>query len=109
MFHGFLLVVWGRLRRTGKRGASVVAEQVWDMAELMQARRDGRLEEAIQEGSSVGAGFGIPKEDRRPRRHGPEAARADVQAARAARAKVDDWGRPLPPRKLWHASGGSAG
>jgi error-prone DNA polymerase len=47
VFHGFLLAVWGRLRRTGVRGVSVVAERAWDLAELSRARREGRLPEAL--------------------------------------------------------------
>lgn len=70
VFHGFVLAVWGRLRRTGARGASLVAERVWDLAALNHARKEGRLEEAL----------GNP-----PVRSSP------------------------PSRKLWHASGGSAG
>jgi error-prone DNA polymerase len=71
IFDGFLLAVWGRLRRTGVRGASIIAEQVWDLSALSHARRDGRLPEALA-GSA-----------------GSE--------------------KRLPARKLWHASGGSAG
>jgi error-prone DNA polymerase len=60
VFHSHLLVIRGRLRRTGIRGASIIAEKVWDLAALDDARRKGDLQ--------------------------------------------------LPaPRKLWHASGGSAG
>ena len=70
IFHGFLLAVWGRLRRTGVRGVSIVAEQAWDVAALSFARREGRLHEAL-------AGSAGPA--------------------------------PTPTRKLWHASGGSAG
>jgi error-prone DNA polymerase len=72
IFHGFLLAVWGRLRRTGVRGASIVAEQVWDLAALSSARREGRLAAALA--SAAGSDPSVP-----------------------------------PPRKLWHASGGSAG
>ena len=74
IFHGFLLAVWGRLRRTGARGASIVVERAWDLTELNRARREGRLAEALA--SSPGPP--------------PEEA-----------------GRPI--RKIWHASGGSAG
>jgi error-prone DNA polymerase len=70
VFHGFLLAVWGRLRRTGVRGASIIAEQVWDLAALSTARKEGRLLEALA--GSAGPG-------------------------------------PVPVRKVWHASGGSAG
>jgi error-prone DNA polymerase len=78
VFHGFLLAVWGRLRRTGVRGASVVAEQVWDVSVLARASREGRLAEALA--ASAGSESGSP-----------------VLAATA------------PARKIWHASGGSAG
>jgi error-prone DNA polymerase len=70
VFHGFLLAVWGRLRRTGVGGVSLAAEEVWDVVALERARRDGRLLQAM----------GVPK----PAGSGT-------------------------PRKLWHASGGSAG
>jgi error-prone DNA polymerase len=47
IFHGFVLAVWGRLRRTGVRGASIIAEQVWDVAALSAARKEGGLPEAL--------------------------------------------------------------
>jgi error-prone DNA polymerase len=70
VFHGFLLAVWGRLRRTGVGGVSVAAEDVWDLVALNQALGEGRLARAM--------------------------AAADGSVERS-------------PRKLWHASGGSAG
>jgi error-prone DNA polymerase len=69
VFHSFVLAVWGRLRRTGVRGVSIVAEEVWDVAALDRARRKGELDRALSAPAAPG----------------------------------------LPPRKLWHASGGSAG
>jgi error-prone DNA polymerase len=69
VFHSFLLVVAGQVRRTGVKGVSIIAEDVWDLAALHRARRDGELERAIAE-------------------HGSSSP---------------------PARKLWHASGGSAG
>ena len=72
IFGGFVLAVWGRLRRTGVAGASVVAESVWDLVALAAARREGRLLEAMRE-----SGGPVPNQG--------------------------------APRKLWHASGGSAG
>jgi error-prone DNA polymerase len=88
IFHGFLLAVWGRLRRTGVRGASLVAERVWDLTVLSKALREGRLEETLAGGggqparSPTGAGAFVPPP------HGMAAI-------------------PLP--KVWHSSGGSAG
>ena len=61
VFHSFLLVIRGRLRRTGVRGVSIIAEEAYDLTALQRQRR---------EGASPTTG---------------------------------------PPRKLWHASGGSAG
>jgi error-prone DNA polymerase len=72
VFHGFVLAVWGRLRRTGVEGVSIIAEEVWDLAALAAARRQGRLHEVMADTA------------------GPDATAAT-------------------PRKLWHASGGSAG
>ncbi len=71
VFHSYVLAVWGKLRRTGKKGVSIIAEDVWDLAALHRARRTGELDRAL--------------------------------------AKVGPAGASLPSRKLWHASGGSAG
>ncbi|HUP20464.1 MAG TPA: OB-fold nucleic acid binding domain-containing protein, partial [Gemmatimonadota bacterium] len=51
VFHGTLLAVWGRLRRTGRRGASIIAEEVWDLVALARARAEGRLAEAMARGA----------------------------------------------------------
>jgi error-prone DNA polymerase len=48
VFHGFLLAVWGRLRRTGVGGVSIAAEEVWDLQLLDAARREGRLLEMMR-------------------------------------------------------------
>jgi error-prone DNA polymerase len=69
VFHSFVLVVRGQVRRTGLKGVSIIAEDVWDLTVLHRARRDGDLRRALGE-------------------HHPPS---------------------LPPRKLWHASGGSSG
>jgi error-prone DNA polymerase len=47
VFHAYAMAVWGPLRRTGVKGVSVVAEEVWDLTTLQQARREGRLREAM--------------------------------------------------------------
>jgi error-prone DNA polymerase len=53
VFHASLLAVWGRLRRTGVRGASIIAEEVWDLVALGRARAEGRLAEALTDGAST--------------------------------------------------------
>jgi error-prone DNA polymerase len=47
VFHAFAMVVWGQVRRTGRKGVSVVAEDVWDLTTLHRARADGTLREAM--------------------------------------------------------------
>jgi error-prone DNA polymerase len=47
VFHAYAMAVWGQLRRSGREGLSVIAEDVWDLLALQQARRDGRLREAM--------------------------------------------------------------
>jgi error-prone DNA polymerase len=56
VFHSFVLAVVGTVRRTGVKGVSVIAEDVWDLVALHQARRDGRLIEALaHEGPATAA------------------------------------------------------
>ncbi len=47
VFHSYAMVVWGELRRTGVKGVSVIAEEVWDLTALHRARGEGRLREAM--------------------------------------------------------------
>ncbi len=56
VFHSFVLAVLGTVRRTGRKGVSVVAEDVWDLTALLRARRQGRLAEALaHRGTAPGA------------------------------------------------------
>jgi error-prone DNA polymerase len=70
IFHSFVLAVSGTVRRTGRRGVSIIAEDAWELTALQRARRDGTLADALSGRATDG---------------------------------------PAAPRKLWHASGGSAG
>ena len=47
VFHSYAMVVWGQLRRTGVKGVSIIAEEVWDLTALHRARGEGRLREAM--------------------------------------------------------------
>ncbi len=47
VFHAYALAVWGELRRTGVKGVSIIAEEVWDLTALHRARGEGRLREAM--------------------------------------------------------------
>ena len=47
VFHSYAMAVWGELRRTGVKGVSIIAEEVWDLTALHRARGEGRLREAM--------------------------------------------------------------
>jgi error-prone DNA polymerase len=118
IFHSFLLAVWGRLRRTGVRGVSVIAEGAWDLAALSRARGEGRLVEVLR------AGAPPPEQPAGPRppwgvRRGPSGhplADGDGEDSSPDRTGLGELVLPGhgmaargPGRKLWHSSGGSAG
>ena len=60
VFHSFVLAVVGTVRRTGKEGVSVIAEDVWDLTALHHARGAGRLAEALTHEGPV-PGAAIPR------------------------------------------------
>jgi hypothetical protein len=72
------------------RGASLVAERVWDLAALAKARREGRLAEVFADSPADPAG-----------RTGSAIAAAVPPLLHGIAV--------APTRKVWHASGGSAG
>jgi error-prone DNA polymerase len=49
VFHTWLLVVEGRVHRSGRRGVSLTATRAWDLRRLMVAWRQGWLDEALAE------------------------------------------------------------
>ncbi len=56
VFHSLVLAVVGTVRRTGRKGVSVVAEDVWDLLALHRARLRGRLSDALaHEGPAASA------------------------------------------------------
>jgi error-prone DNA polymerase len=61
VFHGFLLAVWGRLRRTGVGGVSIAADEVWDLQTLEAARREGRLIEMMRASAGAHGGGAAPR------------------------------------------------
>ncbi|WP_037670362.1 DNA polymerase III subunit alpha [Streptomyces griseus] len=106
VFHSWLLLVRGVVQRRGPRSLSVVGSAAWNLAELVELRVEGGLDE-------VAARLAEPAPDRAPADGEPAAARtirmptgyemhpwADLRPAGEEPAKV---------RKLWHQSPGSAG
>jgi error-prone DNA polymerase len=48
VFHAYAMAVVGEVRRTGVKGVSIIAEDVWDLTELHRARGRGELREALE-------------------------------------------------------------
>jgi error-prone DNA polymerase len=106
VFHSWLLVVRGELRRTGRRGVSLRATGAWALPELFalwQTRGIGAVREAM---AVVPDGFaGVGEGDRRRVLvHSSGFQMSPYSDIRPAGEETRD-----VARKLWHRSPGSAG
>jgi len=54
VFHAWLLVAEGRVRRSGGRGVSVNADSAWDLRDLLDGWREGRLDDVLRRGRREG-------------------------------------------------------
>ena len=131
LFHSWLLVVRGEVRRTGPRGISVRATGCWELPTLYDAWQAGgpgavaRLmagsagPAAITEQALAGA---AESRASRPVMARPPVGSSVVHATGFVQSPYTDvrpagedarstpWKSPQkPPRKLWHSSSGSAG
>jgi error-prone DNA polymerase len=115
VFHSWLLVVRGEVRRTGRRGVSLRATGCWELSALHEAWRLGGM-------SDVHTAMAAADERGRVE-HGPGPA-GSGEGEQARRVLVHSTGFRLSPyadvkpagqatqaapRKLWHSSPGSAG
>jgi len=134
VFHSWMLLVRGILRRTGSRGVSLRATGAWELSGLWDAWSQGGLE-AVHEALSEADGRGVDEDGAADATGGTKGPRtrmlvhasgfkqspyADVKPAggdvRDSR-KLPKEGNAVPlqgqegtpPRKLWHASPGSSG
>ncbi|MCA1831758.1 MAG: DNA polymerase III subunit alpha [Actinobacteria bacterium] len=126
IFHSWLLVVRGTIRRTGARGISLNVERAWDLTAIAKEHQDGTLDlkelwtEGIEEieryererraanRAKRAAGLEPPKLPHPtaiplPLEPKPVHPRSSAAAAAAAHEPAG------APKKLWHSSGGSAG
>jgi error-prone DNA polymerase len=128
VFHSWMLLVRGILRRTGARGVSLRATGAWELSGLWEAWGRGGLDgvhaalsEADEHGAARGdAAVGTGGTRRRVLVHASgfkQSPYADIKPAggdvRDSR-KLPEEGHAVPadgapPRKLWHASPGSSG
>jgi error-prone DNA polymerase len=127
LFHSWLLVIRGTLRRTGPRGISLNASGCWDLTvlhdawerggpaaveELMNRRPVGF--EAVSDAAVAGAASSRssrPVMARPPRPSGAGSTIHPIGFEQSPYADVAPAGpEPArPPRKLWHSSPGSSG
>jgi len=124
VFHSWLLVVRGVMRRTGPRGVSMRATGAWELPALHEAWEAGGLaavadlmatpgqytEQAI---NGAAASHGSRPVVVRPVLVHPTGFRmspyADIKPAGDDAATAIRRAAAEPPRKLWHSSPGSSG
>jgi error-prone DNA polymerase len=122
VFHSWLLVVRGTVRRTGPRGISINASAAWELSALREAWDAGglaaveaemRRPTAVSEAAVRGAAQS--RSTRPVMTTPPVGGRARVYSSGFAQSPYVDispaGGAPNggPPRKLWHSSPGSPG
>ena len=113
VFHSWLLVLKGEVRRTGPRGISLLVLGAWELPELHQAWQHGGLEAVweLMDSSTTASDQAV---------HGAAASRstrpvmAPVQVystgfRASPYADIKPAGDSPTTRKLWHASPGSSG
>ncbi|SDY18508.1 DNA polymerase III, alpha subunit [Geodermatophilus africanus] len=129
VFHSWLLVIRGVLRRTGPRGVSLRATGAWELPALHEAWETGGLEAVAEQMAAPGeyteqsiAGAAASRGSRpvvvKPVLVHPTGFRmspyADIKPAgedamTVARRDATRRGTSSAPRKLWHSSPGSSG
>ena len=141
LFHSWLLLVRGVLRRTGPRGVSLRATGCWELIAVHEAWQSGGEPAVAALVAAIPEGFGATTDDdaaaeaaasrsTRPvmSPSSPTGPPAGSTAGGMGRRRVlvhpsgyrqspyadvrpagDDANQGAPPRKLWHASPGSAG
>ncbi|MFI8442763.1 DNA polymerase III subunit alpha [Streptomyces rochei] len=131
VFHSWLLLVRGVVQRRGPRSLSVVGSAAWNLADLLEVRREEGLEGVAARLAGAGGRQGGDDPEGGPARR--RLAGSDGQPAPAGSAAQDPMERqrtirmstgyemhpwadlrpagegPAVGRKLWHQSPGSAG
>ncbi|MFJ3643210.1 DNA polymerase III subunit alpha [Streptomyces sp. NPDC090108] len=108
VFHSWLLLVRGVVQRRGPRSLSVVGSAAWNLAELVELRAEGGLDEvAARLAAPVAPGTGEDPTGGR-RIHLPTGYDMHPWADLRPAGEGTSQG-PAAARKLWHRSPGSAG
>ncbi|QBF46168.1 DNA polymerase III subunit alpha [Janibacter limosus] len=109
IFHSWLMLVRGTIRRAGPRGVSVLASGAWELSTLWEAWERGGIDAvhaALDEADDLARARDAAHQQ-------PEGHRVLVHASGFRQSPWADT-RPAgtgvePPRKLWHSSPGSSG
>ncbi|MFV0136865.1 DNA polymerase III subunit alpha [Streptomyces sp. HMX87] len=129
VFHSWLLLVRGVVQRRGPRSLSVVGAAAWNLAELLEVRREEGLEGVAARLAGTGGSRGDAPEDGAARRRLAGSDGRPAPAGSAGRDPAEQrtirlptgyemhpWADlrpagegPAAGRKLWHQSPGSAG
>ncbi|UUU34998.1 DNA polymerase III subunit alpha [Streptomyces sp. CA-210063] len=118
VFHSWLLLVRGVVQRRGPRSLSVVGAAAWNLAELVELRREGgldavapRLAEPVDAGGAPASGDtdGAPASGDTGRRIRMPTGYEMHPWADLRPAGAEPSQGPSQVRKLWHQSPGSAG
>jgi error-prone DNA polymerase len=127
LFHSWLLVIKGQVRRTGPRGISLLALGAWELPELHSAWQHGGLEAVweVMEGPSVLSeasveGAAASRSSRQVVVKPPVGSEGHSGVGGAVHvyssgfkispyADIKPAGTSTPSRKLWHSSPGSSG
>ncbi len=109
IFHSWLLLVRGTVRRTGDRGVSVLASGAWELSGMWEAWQHGGIE-------AVHAALAEADDLARARDTASAPPPGHRVLVHASGFRQSPWAdtRPAgggvgPPRKLWHSSPGSSG
>ncbi len=116
VFHSWLLVVRGVLRRTGPRGVSMRATGAWELPALHEAWEIGGLD-AVAELMATSAGFTEQAIAGAAASHGPRPVVVRPVLVHPTGFRMSPYADIKPagedsksaPRKLWHSSQGSSG
>ncbi|MFK4069071.1 DNA polymerase III subunit alpha [Streptomyces sp. NPDC029674] len=108
VFHSWLLLVRGVVQRRGPRSLSVVGAAAWNLAELVELRKEGGLDAVARRLAEPGP------EPEEPEEGAPAAEGRRIRMANGY--EMHPWADLRPAgegtastRKLWHQSPGSAG
>jgi error-prone DNA polymerase len=114
LFHSWLLVVRGVVRRTGPRGVSVRATGCWELTVLHAMWESGGID-AVLAAMGQDEHAGVTEESVRgatPRAvlvHPSGFRQSPYADVKPAGTDAGATARSAPPRKLWHSSPGSSG